>query len=164
MKRYISLFLVLIMIITTLTLISCKSNSVQSDTEKNDNTDTTIDHDSNDSSDNDDPRDVFYGYTDIHLTEDPYFDEEGRLVLNFEEAITYYPTASVFVGVVDKSSAESYPAHPDMEAYPEMRTEEGMTGIAITTETPLELKSGEKYTFSVTIMNAFICEFEMTIK
>ena len=93
-----------------------------------------------------------------------YFDEEGRLVLNFEEAITYYPTASVFVGVVDKSSAESYPAHPDMEAYPEMRTEEGMTGIAITTETPLELKSGEKYTFSVTIMNAFICEFEMTIK
>ena len=78
--------------------------------------------------------------------------------------ITYYPTASVFVGVVDKSSAESYPAHPDMEAYPEMRTEEGMTGIAITTETPLELKSGEKYTFSVTIMNAFICEFEMTIK
>ena len=165
MKRYISLFLVLIMIITTLTLISCKSNSVQSDTEKNDNTDTTIDHDSsNDSSDNDDPRDVFYGYTDIHLTEDPYFDEEGRLVLNFEEAITYYPTASVFVGVVDKSSAESYPAHPDMEAYPEMRTEEGMTGIAIKTETPLELKSGEKYTFSVTIMNAFICEFEMTIK
>lgn len=103
----------------------------------------------------------FYGYTTLTLAKDPFIDSEGRLVLYFNENILCTPTTKAYIGMKTYGAADSILSTPDMEAYPDMFNGNSCYGVALVPE--YEMDTGS-YTFSVTIGNMYIVEFEFTVE
>ena len=129
MKRQIVLALILaIAILTTAMLTGCKNG--------NENEFTPPETDA-----------PFYGYTELTLTKDPVIDAEGRIVLYFEENVYYSNTTESYIGLLSQYSAQSIEATPVVDAYADMRTDNGFVGLVL--QPKAEIPAGA-YTFSVT--------------
>ncbi len=142
MKRQIVLALILaVAILTTAMLTGCK---------KNNNEFTPPETDA-----------PFYGYTELTLTKDPVIDAEGRIVLYFEENVYYSNTTESYIGLMSQYSAQSIEANPVVDAYADMRTDNGFVGLVLQPKT--EIPAGA-YTFSITVGNRYIVEFNYIVE
>ena len=103
----------------------------------------------------------FYGYTTLTLAKDPVVDSEGRLVLYFNENILCTATTKAYIGMKTYGAADSILSTPDMNAYPDMFSDNKCYGVALVPE--YEMDKGS-YKFSVTIGNMYIVEFEYTVE
>ena len=141
MKRQIVLALILVVaILTTAMLTGCKK--------KNNFTPPETDA-------------PFYGYTELTLTKDPVIDAEGRIVLYFEENVYYSNTTESYIGLMSQYSAQSVEANPVVDAYADMRTDNGFVGIVLQPKTAIPAGA---YTFSVTVGNRYIVEFNYIVE
>lgn len=143
MKRQIVLALILaIAILTTAMLTGCKNGN------KNEFTPPETDA-------------PFYGYTELTLTKDPVIDAEGRIVLYFEENVYYSNTTESYIGLLSQYSAQSIEATPVVDAYADMRTDNGFVGLVL--QPKAEIPAGA-YTFSVTVGNRYKVEFNYIVE
>ena len=142
MKRQIVLALILVVaILTTAMLTGCKKD-------KNEFTPPETDA-------------PFYGYTELTLTKDPVIDAEGRIVLYFEENVYYSNTTEAYIGLMSQYSAQSVEANPVVDAYADMRTDNGFVGVVLQPKTALPTGA---YTFSVTVGNRYLIEFNYIVE
>ncbi len=143
MKKQIVLSLLLVLVIlTTSMLTGCKKNNEPEFTPPETNA-------------------PFYGYTYLTLTKDPVIDAEGRIVLYFEENVYYSNTTESYIGLMSQYSAKSIEANPVVDAYADMRTDNGFVGIVLQPKT--EIPTGA-YTFSVTVGNRYMIEFNYIVE
>ena len=141
MKKQIVLALILVIaILTTFALTSCK---------KNGNTPAP---------ETDAP---FYGYTDLTLTRDPVIDEEGRIILYFEERVYYSENTESYIGLISEYSAKSIKATPVMDVFEDMKVENGLVGFILKPAEPIPAGA---YTFSVTVGNRYKVEFNYIVE
>ena len=105
----------------------------------------------------------FAEIVELTLNRDPFFDEEGRLVLYFDEEANFGANAVAYLGYLSGYSADSLYGHVVTGVYDDMLHENGYVGAVIKTEEPLNLEAGE-YEFSVSIENRFIANFKMNIE
>ena len=157
-KRIICLLILTVMLVC---LTACSSGTNTPDTTDTQDTQDTQDTDPTAPAHTEEPG-GFTEVTELTLNRDPYFDEEGRLVLYFDEEAAFGANAVAYVGYLYGYSANSLAGHVVPGVYDDMLQENGYVGAAIKTDEPLDLEPGE-YEFSVTIENRFIATFTMTI-
>ncbi len=140
-KQIVISLLIALVILTTFTTAACK---------KNNGSFTPPETDA-----------PFYGYTELTLTKDPVVDADGRIILYFEEKVTYTNNTESYIGLVSQYSAQSIKATPIVDAFADMRTDNGFVGIVLKPETAIPAGA---YTFSVTVGNRYIVEFNYIVE
>ena len=88
-------------------------------------------------------------------------DAEGRIVLYFEENVYYSNTTESYIGLLSQYSAQSIEATPVVDAYADMRTDNGFVGLVL--QPKAEIPTGA-YTFSVTVGNRYKVEFNYIVE
>ena len=81
--------------------------------------------------------------------------------LYFEENVYYSNTTESYIGLLSQYSAQSIEATPVVDAYADMRTDNGFVGLVL--QPKAEIPAGA-YTFSVTVGNRYKVEFNYIVE
>lgn len=141
MKKRSTLALILtLLILVTAMMTACKNNSTYNPPET---------------------EAPFYGYTELTLAKDPVIDADGRIILYCDEKIYYTSETEAIIGLMSQYSAQSINATLDTNVFEDMKVENGLVGVILKPETALPTGA---YTFSVTIGNRYIVEFNYIVE
>lgn len=103
---------------------------------------------------------VYFEKTNLELEKDPVY-ENGKLILYFtDHSIQYSADSQCIVGFISYGAADSYKATPDMETYPDMKTDSGYCGVALI---PEDVIPAGNYTFNISL-DSYVITFDMTIE